>query len=903
MASFRIAELFLPGTNVVAYPSRSFAPSPPRPGQAPPGGPPTASAVADAESVVQLSGLTVGTLYFIGAQVNGQYRWIGIQPVAESTGSGETAVLQEALTAEAAQRLAADAQIAGLLSAQSTQELAVEARLAVLEARLGGLAGAGQPQAVTSALVGATHTPEAMTLKGEVNPEGATTKWFFEYGETVALGTSTSKETLGFTDNASHAVSQALSAVSPGSLTAGLFFRLVAENSNGVARGAIMQPSPAITMRPTVAYGTTPATNIASTGFTGNAVVNPNGEETTVTLEWGTTTGYGTTKVLAEKPSGRTPVNVSVVGGGSLVAGTTYHYRLKAVNGSGTTNLEDRTFTFGALNEVLIGDQTAYTVEAHVSKGRIETIPFTVKKTGNLEKLKFKTKEAAVDEGTLTEVRMAVIKDDGTGKPAVEAVLAEGATTAAAIKEAEKELEVTLGSPLAVTAGEKLWIAVLPIGGGKIHFHASAASGATPTFESAFGEAAHTACNQAKAWESNGSQAPMLIWGVGATTTVGSSAPALTLSGGKEAAEWASIGAETEYEVRVSEQPVTVSGRTAAVVTQALTANPQRFVPKANTSYGLSPTVTLAPGQTAYIEARVVGSATWSNAVGIPIATEAVTTLKGINAGGWNEAQEVGDYEEAGINVIRLNKPSAARVAQLEGKGIKVVYLYYGDVGGYNSGGVKAINRVSWVADAISRIKEVKPAFFEVLNEPTQIFWGSEANTQENAAAYVELLKLFYTELVAKVPSGERPKVLASMDGGASTSKNWVEKMKAANASFASYFDQGTVHPYYKVGGNATGKLGNRGNVESIFAYMGGSKPVAITEVGWPTIVETGDSYKYSEAEQAEAVAGFLAFAKASGKVSLVTVYNYRDGSDKKGYGLWNENDSPKSAVARVAAA
>lgn len=809
--------------------------------------------------------------------------------------------IEVAITTEVARALESETLLASQVSEQAQTIEAMGARLTSVEARLGGLAGSGKPLVVTSALVGASHTPETLTLKGEIDPEGATTRWWFEYGETEALGSSSAVQT-GLTGSTLGAVSQTITSGAPGLLTAGVFFRLVAENSNGVTRGAIMQPSPTITMRPTASYATTPITNVTTAAFTGNAIVNPNGEATTITLEWGTTTGYGSTKALGSTPSGRTPENISITASGlALTGGTTYHYRIKAKNTTGETNLADGTFTVGAAGETLIGDQTAYTAEAHTSKGRVEAIPYTVKKTGTLEKITFKTKEAATDEPTLTEIRVAVYKDDGTGKPVIEAALAEGGSTAAAIKEAEKEVVVNLGSSIAVVAGEKLWLGVLPVGGGKVHFHASVLTGGEKTYESAFGEAAHTAMNNVKGWESNGAQAPMMIWGVGTTTTT-TNVPALTLASNKEEIEWASLGGETAYELRISEQPITTTGRTTAIISQAKGANPQKFKPKANTTYGTTPSVTLTPGQTAYIEARVEGTSTWSNAVGVSLAGEAAVMLKGINAGGWDAPTEVGDYEEAKLNVVRLNKPTAARVAELEGKGIKVVYLYYGDVSGYNAGGVKAINRVAWVADAMKKIKECKLKYFECLNEPQQGFWGSEANTQENAAAYVELLKLLYTE-VQTLPSGERPKIIASMDGGSSTSKSWVEKMKTANAAFTGYFDLGSVHPYFKSGGNATGKLGNRANVESIYAYIGSSKHIAITEVGWPTIVETGDSYKYSEAEQAEAVAGFLAWAKGKGYIDLVTLYNYRDGSDKKGYGLWNENDSPKTAVAKLAAA
>jgi hypothetical protein len=206
----------------------------------------------------------------------------------------------------------------------------------------------------------------------------------------------------------------------------------------------------------------------------------------------------------------------------------------------------------------------------------------------------------------------------------------------------------------------------------------------------------------------------------------------------------------------------------------------------------------------------------------------------------------------------------------------------------------------------MKKIKEVKPKYFEVLNEPAgSWFWGSSAGNAAEAEAYVELLKLLYGE-VQKLAAPERPKIIASMDGGQSTSHVWAEKLKAANTNFTNYFDLGSLHPYYKVGGNAIGKLGNRPNVEAVHSLFTGwsvSKHLVVTEVGFPTIKETGDSYKYSEAEQAEAIGGFLGWAKGLGYLDLVVIYQYRDGSGSNGYGLWKLNDEPKPAVARVAAA
>src|SRR5207249_1877830 len=76
--------------------------------------------------------------------------------------------------------------------------------------------------------------------------------------------------------------------------------------------------------------------------------VNPNGQSTTSSVQFGTTTGYGLQTSPKSVGSGSSDQSVSVDLTG-LHPGTTYHYRVIATNASGTTVGEDRTFrTLGA---------------------------------------------------------------------------------------------------------------------------------------------------------------------------------------------------------------------------------------------------------------------------------------------------------------------------------------------------------------------------------------------------------------------------------------------------------------------------------------------------------------------------------------------------------------------------
>jgi len=88
---------------------------------------------------------------------------------------------------------------------------------------------------------------------------------------------------------------------------------------------------------------TNPATLIASFSATLNGSLNPNGLITTFHFEYGLTTSYGLT-TPPQNRSGNTPQNVNA-NISNLTASTTYHFRIVASNGDGTSFGGDRTFT------------------------------------------------------------------------------------------------------------------------------------------------------------------------------------------------------------------------------------------------------------------------------------------------------------------------------------------------------------------------------------------------------------------------------------------------------------------------------------------------------------------------------------------------------------------------------
>jgi hypothetical protein len=89
---------------------------------------------------------------------------------------------------------------------------------------------------------------------------------------------------------------------------------------------------------------TGPALSLTSSSANVTGTVNANGESTTFSFQYGTTTGYGsqTNPQSAGSSNQDQPVSATLTG---LQAGTAYHYRLIATNASGTTVGLDASFT------------------------------------------------------------------------------------------------------------------------------------------------------------------------------------------------------------------------------------------------------------------------------------------------------------------------------------------------------------------------------------------------------------------------------------------------------------------------------------------------------------------------------------------------------------------------------
>lgn len=88
---------------------------------------------------------------------------------------------------------------------------------------------------------------------------------------------------------------------------------------------------------------TRPATSINNAHATLQADVNPQGSPTTYSFQYGTTNAYGAQTVGRNAGGGTTAKRVTTRISG-LTPGTTYHYRVIASNGDGTSSGSDHTF-------------------------------------------------------------------------------------------------------------------------------------------------------------------------------------------------------------------------------------------------------------------------------------------------------------------------------------------------------------------------------------------------------------------------------------------------------------------------------------------------------------------------------------------------------------------------------
>ena len=202
---------------------------------------------------------------------------------------------------------------------------------------------APEPPAATTGAAQAVGQTTA-TLTGTVDPNATATTFSFEYGTSTSYGLQTSEQPAGDGDAAGD-FSAPVTGLTPSTT---YHYRLVATNAAGVSRGEDRTFTTAATPanpRPPSASTSTPR-GVGPRSATFRASVDPNGSQTSVRFEYGTSTSYGSTTGSRGAGAGDRAVSVSIAVG-NLRPNTRYHYRVVATNAAGTTRGGNRSFTTG----------------------------------------------------------------------------------------------------------------------------------------------------------------------------------------------------------------------------------------------------------------------------------------------------------------------------------------------------------------------------------------------------------------------------------------------------------------------------------------------------------------------------------------------------------------------------
>ena len=191
-------------------------------------------------------------------------------------------------------------------------------------------------------------TLNGATLNGSVNPNGAATKAWFEYGmdPNLVSFTATDNQNLGSGRNPV-AMDNTLSGLNTGVT---FYYRVAAASVEGEVKGEIKSFSTRI---PPPAAATGTATIITTTGATFNGTVNPNGFSTDAWFEYGTDpllASYTETSHQA-KGSGTTDQPVSATPIAPLASWNTYFFRTVA-----SSSTDPTIFTKGAIHSFPTGE-------------------------------------------------------------------------------------------------------------------------------------------------------------------------------------------------------------------------------------------------------------------------------------------------------------------------------------------------------------------------------------------------------------------------------------------------------------------------------------------------------------------------------------------------------------------
>jgi len=185
---------------------------------------------------------------------------------------------------------------------------------------------AASPAASTDPAARITNT--SAVIHGTVNPNGAATTYFFQWGLTTSYGGNGAPHHLAARPQ-NAAVADPLQGLTPGTV---YHYRVVATNSLGTSYGADRTFKTTGTAPPLAQTGAlTGSPPVTATSATVTGTVSPNGAVTTWAFQYGPTTAYGAQTPSVNVAAGILPVPVSAPLQ-NLPPGTIFHYRLVAVH-------------------------------------------------------------------------------------------------------------------------------------------------------------------------------------------------------------------------------------------------------------------------------------------------------------------------------------------------------------------------------------------------------------------------------------------------------------------------------------------------------------------------------------------------------------------------------------------
>lgn len=191
-----------------------------------------------------------------------------------------------------------------------------------------------------------TRAPSAVsqqvaTLNGALDPENLPTTFYFEWGPTTSYGSTGPP---GGEPVQPGTGSTTVSAEITGlTVYTGYHYRLVASNAEGTTYGADESVTTAPPLLPTVTG--TAAGDVTATSASLSAMINPGFGQTVYRFQYGKNAEYESrTAPLGPLDEDGTnhPVEFTAT---DLTPGTTYHFRVVAVNFGGVTNGPDQVFT------------------------------------------------------------------------------------------------------------------------------------------------------------------------------------------------------------------------------------------------------------------------------------------------------------------------------------------------------------------------------------------------------------------------------------------------------------------------------------------------------------------------------------------------------------------------------